>query len=162
MLEMHKSLGCGRLHLDQKSPQDTKPINRLNFYSRKDVGEILSKCMPYFKLKKKNAQILVELLRMKKSHKKADWYKARKVELFKLMKYENHKDDKNYDFAKYEIDIDTVAKYYDNDKTKEMDKLEAVLKEDSVDAAIDDLEEIAEDYDLDEHDWSSVDDASDY
>lgn len=33
MLEMHKSLGCGRLHLDQKSPQDTKPINRLNFYS---------------------------------------------------------------------------------------------------------------------------------
>ena len=162
MLEMHKSLGCGRLHLDQKSPQDTKPINRLNFYSRKDVGEILSKCMPYFKLKKKNAQILVELLRMKKSHKKADWYKARKVELFKLMKYENHKDDKNYDFAKYEIDIDTVAKYYDNDKTKEMDKLEAVLKEDSVDAAIDDLEEIAEDYDLDEHDWSAVDDASDY
>ena len=128
MLEMHKSLGCGRLHLDQKSPQDTKPINRLNFYSRKDVGEILSKCMPFFRLKKKNAEILVELLRMKKSHKKADWYSARKVELFKLMKYENHKDDKNYDFAKYNIDIDTVAKYYDNDKTIEMDKLESIVK----------------------------------
>tara|TARA_Y100000361_G_scaffold147036_1_gene158134 strand:- start:1474 stop:2826 length:1353 start_codon:yes stop_codon:yes gene_type:complete len=128
MLEMHKSLGCGRLHLDQKSPQDTKPINRLNFYSRKDVGEILSKCMPYFKLKKKNAEILVELLRMKKSHKKAGWYNARKVELFKLMKYENHKDDKNYDFAKYEIDIDSVVKYYDNDKMSEMDKLEAIVK----------------------------------
>ncbi len=128
MIEMHKSLGCGRLHLDQKSPQDTKPINRLNFYSRKDVGEILSKCMPFFRLKKKNAEILVELLRMKKSHKKADWYNARKVELFKLMKYENHKDDKNYDFGKYEIDIDSVTKYYDNDKTREMDKLESVLK----------------------------------
>ncbi len=128
MLEMHKSLGCGRLHLDQKSPQDTKPINRLNFYSRNDVTEILSKCMPYFKLKKKNAEILVELLRMKKSHKKASWYNARKEELFKLMKYENHKDDKNYDFAKYNIDIDTVAKYYDNDKTIEMDKLESIVK----------------------------------
>ncbi len=128
MLEMHKSLGCGRLHLDQKSPQDTKPINRLNFYSRKDVGEILSKCMPYFRLKKKNAEILVELLRMKKSHKKAGWYKARKVELFKLMKYENHKDDKNYDFAKYEIDIDSVVKYYDNDKMSTMDKLESIVK----------------------------------
>lgn len=128
MLEMHKSLGCGRLHLDQKSPQDTKPINRLNFYSRKDVGEILSKCMPFFRLKKKNAEILIELLRMKKSHKKATWYNARKEELFKLMKYENHKDDKNYDFAKYNIDIDTVAKYYENDKTREMDKLESVIK----------------------------------
>ena len=128
MLEMHKSLGCGRLHLDQKSPQDTKPINRLNFYCRNDVTEILSKCMPYFKLKKKNAEILVELLRMKKSHKKASWYNARKEELFKLMKYENHKDDKNYDFAKYNIDIDTVAKYYDNDKTIEMDKLESIVK----------------------------------
>lgn len=128
MLEMHKSLGCGRLHLDQKSPQDTKPINRLNFYSRNDVTEILSKCMPYFKLKKKNAEILVELLRMKKSHKKASWYNARKEELFKLMKYENHKDDKNYDFAKYNIDIDTVAKYYENDKTIEMDKLESIVK----------------------------------
>lgn len=128
MIEMHKSLGCGRLHLDQKSPQDTKPINRLNFYSRNDVNEILSKCMPYFKLKKKNAEILVELLRMKKSHKKASWYNARKEELFKLMKYENHKDDKNYDFAKYNIDIDTVAKYYDNDKTIEMDKLESIVK----------------------------------
>ena len=81
-----------------------------------------------YKLKKKNAEILVELLRMKKSHKKATWYNARKEELFKLMKYENHKDDKNYDFGKYNIDIDTVTKYYDNDKTREMDKLESVLK----------------------------------
>ena len=31
-----------------------------------------------------------------------------------------------------------------------------------VDAAIDDLEDVAENYDLDEHDWDSVDDASDY
>ena len=118
--------------------------------------------MPYFKLKKKNAEILMELMRMKKSHKKASWYNARKEELFKLMKYENHKDTKDYDFAKYNIDIDSVAKYYDNDKMQEMDKLEAVLKQKPVDDAIDDLEEIAEEHDLSEDEWSSVDDASDY
>tara|TARA_R100001509_G_scaffold91370_1_gene52661 strand:+ start:931 stop:2268 length:1338 start_codon:yes stop_codon:yes gene_type:complete len=128
MLEMKKSLGIGRLHLDQKSPQDTKPINRLNFYSQAEVTELLTKCLPHFKLKRKNADILLELMRMKKSHKKASWYNARKTELFKLMKYENHKDDKNYDFGKYNIDIDNVAKYYDNNKTSEMDKLESIVK----------------------------------
>ena len=127
MLEMKKSLGIGRLHLDQKSPQDTRPVNRLNFYSAKDVGEILTKCLPHFKLKKSNAEILLELIRMKKSHKKADWYTDRKEELFKLMKYENHKDNINYEFAKYNIDIDTVAKLHDNCKMLEMDRIEGVV-----------------------------------
>ena len=127
MLERKKSLGIGRLHLDQKSPQDTRPVNRLNFYSAKDVGEILTKCLPHFKLKKSNAEILLELIRMKKSHKKADWYTDRKEELFKLMKYENHKDNINYDFAKYNIDIDTVAKLHDNCKMLEMDRIEGVV-----------------------------------
>jgi hypothetical protein len=36
-----------------------------------------------------------------------------------------------------------------------------LIKKD-VDEAIDDLEEVSEKYDLSEHDWSSVDDASDY
>ena len=52
MLEMHKSLGCGRLHLDQKSPQGTRPVNRLNFYSMDDVENVLTKCLPHFKMKK--------------------------------------------------------------------------------------------------------------
>jgi hypothetical protein len=37
-----------------------------------------------------------------------------------------------------------------------------LLKKDNVDDAIDELEEISEEFDLSEHDWSSVDDASDY
>ena len=37
-----------------------------------------------------------------------------------------------------------------------------IVKKKPVDEAIDDLEEVADKYDLDEHDWSSVDDASDY
>ncbi len=38
----------------------------------------------------------------------------------------------------------------------------SLLKKDNVDDAIDELEEIVEEFDLSEHDWSSVDDASDY
>ena len=86
MMEMHKSLGCGRLHLDQKSPQNTRLINRLNFYSQGDVQQLLTKCLPHFRLKKGNAKLLLELIRMKKSYKKADWYKGRCDEIFKLMK----------------------------------------------------------------------------
>ena len=127
MLEMHKSLGCGRLHLDQKSPQGTRPVNRLNFYSMDDVENILTKCLPHFKMKKANAEILLELIRMKKSHKKADWYEDRKDELFKLMKYENHKDHVGYDFTQYNIDIDSVAKLHGNSKMEEMDRIEGVL-----------------------------------
>ncbi len=127
MLEMHKSLGCGRLHLDQKSPQDTRPVNRLNFYSHDDVVELLTKCRPHFKMKGANADILLELLRMKKSYKKAEWYKERRTELFQLMKYENHKDHVGYDFSKDGIDITTVAKLHDKCKMFEMDKLEGVI-----------------------------------
>jgi len=127
MMEMHKSLGCGRLHLDQKSPQDTRPVNRLNFYSHDDVVELLTKCRPHFKMKGKNADILLELLRMKKSYKKAEWYEERKQELFQLMKYENHKDHVGYDFSKDGIDITTVAKLHDNCKMFEMDRLEGVV-----------------------------------
>jgi len=57
------------------------------------------------------------------------------------MKYENHKDHKNYDFAKYEIDIDSVVKYYDNDKNSTMDKLEEVLKDNEVVDVIHKMEE---------------------
>ena len=127
MMEMHKSLGCGRLHLDQKSPQGTRPVNRLNFYSMDDVKEILTKCLPHFKMKKANAEILLELIRMKKSHKKADWFKDRKVELFQLMKFENHKDHVGYDFTQYDIDIDTVEKLHEKSKMDEMDRIEGVL-----------------------------------
>lgn len=127
MMEMHKSLGVGRLHLDQKSPQDTRPVNRLNFYSMDDVKSLLTKCLPHFRMKKANAEILLELIRMKKAHKKADWYGIRKDELFKLMKYENHKDHVGFDFTKYDIDIDTVAKLHGNSKMVEMDKIEGVI-----------------------------------
>ena len=129
MIQIQKELGIGKLHLDQKSPQGTRPVNRLNFYSQADVHELLTKCRPHFRMKGKNADLLLELVRMKKSHKKTDWYKNRCEEIFKLMKYENHKDHVNYDFTKYGVDFETVAKLHDNCKMSLMDDLESIVKE---------------------------------
>jgi hypothetical protein len=126
MEEMHKSIGFGRMHLDQKSPQDTRLINRLNFYSQDDVRELLTKCLPHFRLKKGNAELLLELIRMKKSYKKADWYKGRCDEIFKLMKWENHKDHVGFDWLKEGIYLDDIQKFKDNCKMSVMDELENI------------------------------------
>ena len=63
---------------------------------------------------------------MKKSHKKEHWYKSRCDELFKLMKWENHKDHVGFDFAKEGIYKDDIQKYRDNCKMSVMDKLEGI------------------------------------
>jgi len=126
MQEMHKSIGFGRMHLDQKSPQDTRLINRLNFYSQDDVMGLLTKCLPHFRLKKGNAELLIELIRMKKSYKKADWYKGRCDEIFKLMKWENHKDHVGFDWLKEGIYLDDIQKYKDNCKISVMDSIEQI------------------------------------
>ena len=126
MQEMHKSIGFGKMHLDQKSPQNTRLINRLNFYSQGDVHNLLTKCLPHFRLKKGNAKLLLELIRMKKSYKKADWYKNRCDEIFKLMKWENHKDHVGYDWLKEGIYLDNIQKYKDNCKMSVMDDLENI------------------------------------
>ena len=126
MKEMHKSIGFGRMHLDQKSPQETRLINRLNFYSQDDVRELLTKCLPHFRLKKGNAKLLLELIRMKKSYKKADWYKDRCDEIFKLMKWENHKDHVGFDWSKEGIDLENIAKLQGNCKMSVMDSMENI------------------------------------
>ena len=122
--ELHKELGCGKLHLDQKSPQATRAVQRLNFYSQGDITKLLSKCRPYFRMKGDNADILTELIRIKKNHKKQPWAKPRMAELFKLMKWANHADHVNYDFAKDNIDVENIAKYKGNNKMSVMDELE--------------------------------------
>lgn len=124
--EMHKSIGYGRMHLDQKSPQQTRLIQRLNFYSQDDVTNLLTKCLPHFRLKKGNAKLLLELIRMKKSYKKAEWYKGRCDEIFKLMKWENHKDHVGFDWLKEGIYLTDITKLQGNCKMSVMDNLETI------------------------------------
>ncbi|MDA7498622.1 hypothetical protein N8470_00045 [bacterium] len=126
MEEMHKSIGFGKLHLNQKSPQDTRPVQRLNFYSQDHVTDLLTKCLPHFRLKKGNAELLLELIRMKKSYKKQDWYKGRCDEIFKLMKWENHKDHVGFDWLKEGIYLDDIAKLQGNSKMSLMDSMEQI------------------------------------
>ena len=126
MEEMHKSIGFGKLHLNQKSPQDTRPVQRLNFYSQDHVTDLLTKCLPHFRLKKGNAELLLELIRMKKSYKKQDWYKGRCDEIFKLMKWENHKDHVGFDWLKEGIYLDDISKLQGNCKMSLMDSMEQI------------------------------------
>ena len=122
--ELQKELGFGKLHLDQKSPQATRAVPRLNFYSQGDITNLIGKCRPHFRMKGDNADILTELIRIKKGHKKQSWAKERMGELFKLMKWANHADHVNYDFSKDDIDVENIAKYKGNNKMSVMDKLE--------------------------------------
>jgi len=159
--ELHKELGFGKLHLDQKSPQATRAVQRLNFYSQDDITKLISKTRPHYRMKGDNADILTELIRIKKNHKKQSWAKERMQELFKLMKWANHADHVNYDFSKDGIDVENIAKYKENNKMSVMDELENIVKSD-LDDAIDELEGIVESYQLSDDEWDSLDDASDY
>jgi len=79
-------------------------------------------------MKQKQAELLMEAIRIKKGYKKQEWSKPRLQEIFKLVKYENWKDSKGQggrEFEKYNIDPEVVAKYHDNCKMGLMDKLES-------------------------------------
>jgi len=130
MIEMHKALGNGKLHLDQKSPQNTRAVNRLNFYSQDDVHKVLTQCRPHFRMKGPQADLLLELVRIKKNHKKQDWAKDRMQEIYKLMKWYNHSDNKSYDWLKYDVDIFAIDKLEGNCKMNLMDELDSISKGD--------------------------------
>ena len=130
MIEMHKALGNGKLHLDQKSPQNTRAVNRLNFYSQDDVHKILTQCRPHFRMKGPQADLLLEIVRIKKYHKKQDWAKDRMHEIYKLMKWYNHSDNKSYDWLKYNVDIFAIDKLEGNCKMNLMDELDSISKGD--------------------------------
>ena len=128
MIEMHKALGSGKLHLDQKSPQNTRAVNRLNFYSQDDVHKVLTQCRPHFRMKGPQADLLSEIARIKNYHKKQDWAKDRMQEIYKLMKWYNHSDNKSYDWLKYDVDIFAIDKLEGNCKMNLMDELDSISK----------------------------------
>ena len=126
--ELESELKCGRLHLDQKVGENSRSQHRLNFYSKADISAILAKCLPHLRMKKEQGKLLIEAIRIKGQHRKAEWAKPRLEEIFKLMKYENWKDSRGQggrEFEKYGIDPDVVVKYHDNCKMDLMTELES-------------------------------------
>jgi hypothetical protein len=80
-------------------------------------------------MKGAQSDALLEVVRIKKNFKKEQWAKDRILELFKIIKYENHKDASNtWEFDKYNIDPTEIAKYKENSKMSIMDELEGIKK----------------------------------
>ena len=72
-----------------------------------------------------------EAIRIKKNYKREAWAKDRVGEIFKLIKYENWKDARNkWEFDKYGINEEDIAKYRVNCKMSHMDELDSIVKED--------------------------------
>ena len=45
------------------------------------------------------------------------------------MKWNNHQDASRYDWQKYDINIENISKYEDNNKMTVMDDIESIVKE---------------------------------
>lgn len=129
--ELEKELKIGRLHLDQKVGENNRSQHRLNFYKQDDIVKLLDKCIPHLRMKQEQGKLLLEAIRIKKNYKREAWAKDRVGEIFKLIKYENWKDARNkWEFDKYGINEEDIAKYRINCKMSYMDELDSIVKED--------------------------------
>tara|TARA_Y100000361_G_C11153676_1_gene342782 strand:+ start:728 stop:2107 length:1380 start_codon:yes stop_codon:yes gene_type:complete len=129
--ELEKELKIGRLHLDQKVGENNRSQHRLNFYKQDDIVKLLDKCIPHLRMKQEQGKLLMEAIRIKKNYKRETWAKDRVGEIFKLIKYENWKDARNkWEFDKYGINEEDIAKYRVNCKMSYMDELDSIVKED--------------------------------
>jgi len=128
--ELEGEMKIGRLHLDQKVGENNRSQHRLNFYKQDDIITLLDKCIPHLRMKQEQGKLLLEAIRIKKNYKKQPWAKDRVGEIFKLIKYENWKDARNkWEFDKYGINEEDIAKYKTNCKMTTMDELDSIVKE---------------------------------
>ena len=82
--QLHKTLGCGVLQLDQKIYKDgQRSQHRLQFYSKDDMRKLLDGVLPHLHMKDIQAKALLEFL---------DADAERKQQLQKVVQYENWKD----------------------------------------------------------------------
>jgi len=82
--QLHKTLGCGVLQLDQKIYKDgQRSQHRLQFYSKDDMRKLLNGVLPHLHMKDIQAKAVLEFL---------DADAERKQQLQKVVQYENWKD----------------------------------------------------------------------
>jgi sorbitol-specific phosphotransferase system component IIA len=60
--QLHKSLGCGSLQLNQKSSENGNIQHRLLFYSEEDVRKLLEGMSPHLKIKGEQAKAVLSFL----------------------------------------------------------------------------------------------------
>lgn len=88
---LHKTLGCGVLQLDLKIHKNSRRSqHRLQFYSKEDLSKLLTNTRPHLKLKKRQADAVLELLDLR--GRSSDLVKHRRDDLYRLVKWENWRD----------------------------------------------------------------------
>jgi hypothetical protein len=92
--QLHKALGCGVLQLDLKIHKNsTRTQHRLQFYSRDDLSKLLKGLLPHLRMKKEQASAVLEHLTLR--GETGDLINKRKNELYRIVKWQNWKDDPN-------------------------------------------------------------------
>jgi hypothetical protein len=89
--QLHEILGCGVLQLDLKLHKNSKRSqHRLQFYSKNDLQKLLKNARPHLRLKKTQADCVLELLDLR--GRTSDLVKQRRDDLYRLVKWENWRD----------------------------------------------------------------------
>ena len=82
--QLHKTLGCGVLQLDQKVYKDgQRSQHRLQFYSKDDMRKLLNGISPHLQMKDLQAKAVLEFL---------DADTERKSQLQRVVQYQNWRD----------------------------------------------------------------------
>ena len=88
---LHKALGCGVLQTDLKIHKNsTRSQHRLQFYGADDLRKLLKGIRPHLQMKKAQATAVLQLLDLRGA--KSNLVKARRDELYRVVKWENWKD----------------------------------------------------------------------
>jgi len=105
--ELHKALGCGRLVLNQRIHKNSvRSQHRLIFSSKNDLRQLLKGILPHLKMKSLQAKAVLSFVDEKD--------KMRKDELYRVVTYNNWKDDKKKAdsfLSKWGVDADTIGSY---------------------------------------------------
>ena len=113
--QIHDLLGCGVLQLDLKVHKNSKRSqHRLQFYSADDLRKLLVGIKPHLRLKKRQADCVLELLDLR--GRDGDMIVKRRDELFKLVKWENWKDVKAEELLnEWNVDEQEVLSWGESD-----------------------------------------------
>ena len=105
--QLHKTLECGVLQLDQKIHKNsTRSQHRLQFYSKGDVEKLLKMILPHLQMKDIQAKAVLQYLQEEDP--------LRKTELLRVVRYNNWKDDATKAeslLSQWECSTDDIAKW---------------------------------------------------
>lgn len=112
---LHKILDCGVLQLNLKVHKNSRRSqHRLQFYSGDDLRKLLGGTLPHLRLKKKQAECVLEHLDLR--GRDGDIISKRRDELYKVVKWENWHDVKGEELLReWNVDEQEVISWGERD-----------------------------------------------